>query len=174
MKSSNVTLRVALGRFALSFVALSGSALIFSPVEVAAQTAAGTLSGQVSNAATDALLQGALVEIPSLGVQALTNNIGEYVLNGVPAGSHELVVRYTGLDPQRQTVNVVGGQRKAVNFDLTSQVYQLEQFTVSGEREGNAASITRQRNSPNVRHVVALDALGNCRGSREILTTKAT
>jgi len=161
MKSSNVTLRVALGRFALSFVALSGSALIFSPVEVAAQTAAGTLSGQVSNAATDALLQGALVEIPSLGVQALTNNIGEYVLNGVPAGSHELVVRYTGLDPQRQTVNVVGGQRKAVNFDLTSQVYQLEQFTVSGEREGNAASITRQRNSPNVRHVVALDALGN-------------
>lgn len=160
MKISNLTLQICLGRFGLSVAAFSGSAFIFTPVQVLAQTAAGTLSGQVSNDATDALLQGALVEVPSLGLQALTNNIGEYVLS-VPAGSHEVVVRYTGLDPQRRTVTVASGQRASLNFDLTSQVYQLEQFTVTGEREGNAASITRQRNAANVRHVVALDALGN-------------
>lgn len=127
----------------------------------AAADATGGVTGVVSNTATGNLLEGARVEIPALGLSVLTDNTGRYVLSGVPAGSHELVVAYTGLDSARQAVTVAGGQRAVRNFDLTTAIYQLQEFRVTGEREGSAASITRQRNSPNVRNVVALDAFGN-------------
>ena len=161
MKLSNLTLRVCLGRFAFSVAAVSGSALFFAPVNTVAQTAAGALSGSVSNNATGNLLEGAKVEIPAIGVSALTDNTGRFVLSSVLAGTHELVVSYLGLDDQRRSVTVTSGQRSVQNFDLSSQVYQLGEFRVSGEREGNALALTAQRNAENIKNVVALDAYGN-------------
>lgn len=123
--------------------------------------ATGVITGTVSNSATGNLLQGAKVELPALGLSTLTDPTGRYTLSGVPAGPHDLVATYTGLDALRQPAAVVDGQRATQNFVLTTSIYQLQEFRVSGEREGSAASITRQRNAPNVKSVVALDALGN-------------
>jgi TonB-dependent receptor len=53
----------------------------------------------------------------------------------------------------------------SANFDLGSDVYRLEQFNVTGEREGNAAALTAQRNADSVKSVVALDAYGNLSNS---------
>src|SRR5688500_3345224 len=162
MQLATLTLRRWARRLSLLLTTASVSVYFLSaPSALAAQATAGTLAGQVSNAATGALLQGAIVEIPTLNLQVLTNNIGEYVLHNVPPGQHEVVVRYTGLDPSRQTVTVAAGQRVPASFDLSADIYRLEAFTVTSEREGNAASITRQRNAPNVKNVVALDAFGN-------------
>lgn len=152
-----ILLRVALATF-LPLVPLT--------LPLAAQTAApsagdAVVTGNVSNAGTGNLLEGARVEIPSLGVVAYTDNTGRYVITGVPAGSHEVVATYTGLDPVRATVTTSQGQRSVHNFDLTTGIYQLEAFTVAGEREGNAAAITAQRNAPNVKNIVAIDAYGN-------------
>ncbi|MDO8542364.1 MAG: TonB-dependent receptor [Opitutaceae bacterium] len=121
----------------------------------------GSISGQVGNAGTGNLLEGARVGVPQLGVTTLTDNTGRYTLQGVPPGSHELVVSYTGLDPQRVSVVINAGERATRNFDLSSGIYQLSEFTVTGEREGSAAAITAQRNAPNVKNVVAIDAYGN-------------
>lgn len=127
----------------------------------AADAGAGALSGTVSNTATGNLLEGARVEVPQLGLFTLTDGTGRYTLSGVPPGAHEVVVSYTGLDTLRRQLAFTAGQRVVQDFDLTTGIYQLQEFKVTGEREGNAASITRQRNSPNVRNVVALDAFGN-------------
>ena len=134
-------------------------AMCSSLAVVAAETA--TISGTVSNAATRNLLEGVKVEAPRLGRSVLTDNTGRFVLGGVPAGDVELVVTYLGLDAQRQTLNVAAGQRVVRNFDLSAQIYQLGEFRVTGEREGNALALTAQRNSDNVKNVVALDAYGN-------------
>ena len=133
---------------------------LLSPVAHAADAGA-TLTGTVSNTATGNLLQGARVEVPKLGLVALADNTGRYVLAGVPAGTHEVVVSYTGLDAARQRVTVSGGQRVQQNFDLTTGIYQLQEFKVTGEREGAAAAITAQRNADNVKNVVAMDTFGN-------------
>ena len=122
---------------------------------------AGTVTGTISNAATRNLLEGARVEVPRLGLSALTDGTGRYVLTDVPDGTHELVASYLGLDPARATVTVAGAVAATRSFDLTAAIYRLDTFTVTGEREGNAAALTAQRNAPNVKNVVALDAYGN-------------
>ncbi|WP_158277466.1 TonB-dependent receptor [Opitutus sp. ER46] len=121
---------------------------------------AASLSGTVSNAATRRFLEGARVDVPALGLSAITDQTGNYLLLDLPAGTHQVVASYTGLDPIHATVAVGGSDRAVHNFDLTAEVYRLEEFRVSGEREGNAASITRQRTADNVKSVVALDAFG--------------
>ncbi len=121
----------------------------------------GTLAGYVSNSGTRDRLQGAQVELPALGRTALTDFEGAYTFFEVPAGNYDVVVSYAGLDTQRVSVLVTAGARATLNFDLTTEIYKLTDFVVSTEREGNAASITRQRNADNVKNVVALDAFGN-------------
>ncbi len=142
-------------RWLLVLIALAAGS--FLP---AAETG-GTLSGNVSNAGTGNLLEGARVEVPTLGLTALTDNTGRYVLTGVPAGTQEVVATYLGLDPVRAQVVVTAGQTTTRSFDLTTGIYKLDAFTVTGEREGNAAAITAQRNATNVKNVVAIDAYGN-------------
>jgi len=139
----------------LCFVA---TVLLSEPAARAAET--GVISGSVSNSATGNMLEGARVELPQLGVRVLTDNSGRYTLSGVPAGTHEMVVTYIGLDSVRQTVNVGAGQSAVRSFDLTTGIYKLESFKVTGEREGNAAMITEKRNADNVKDVIAMDSFG--------------
>ncbi len=120
-----------------------------------------TITGNVSNVATRNLLEGAKVALPQLGLSALTDNTGRFVLTGVPEGTHEIVASYLGLDDARAQVTVVAGQRVARDFDLTSGIYTLEAFKVTGEREGDALAITAQRNADNVKNIVAMDSFGN-------------
>ncbi|MES2692228.1 MAG: TonB-dependent receptor [Verrucomicrobiota bacterium] len=136
--------------------------LLANAISIArAADANSTVIGHVSNAATKNFLAGAQVEIPGLGLSVLTDQGGRYVLTGVPAGTHQLVATYTGLDAGKATLTVTAGQPAAQNFDLTTSIYQLQAFTVGGEREGFAAAITSQRNAINVKNVVAIDAYGN-------------
>ena len=135
--------------------------LPFGTAVEAAEAGSAVISGNVNNTATGNLLPGARVEIPTLGLSALADSTGRYVLSGVPAGTHEIVASYTGLDSLRRTVSVSTGQRVAQNFDLTTAIYQLAEFKVTGEREGGAAAITAQRIADNVKNVVAMDSFGN-------------
>jgi TonB-dependent receptor len=126
-----------------------------------AALAAGAVAGAVSNAATRNLLEGARVEIPALGLGTLTDAGGRYTLAPVPAGAHEIVVSYLGLDAQRAAVTVPPDGRVTRDFDLTAAIYRLAEFRVVGEREGDAAAITAQRLSTNLRQIAATDSLGN-------------
>src|SRR5687768_12462463 len=148
VESSRVLHRLlafSIGLFALVFI---------TPFARAADV--GTVTGAVSNTATGNMLEGARVEIPSLGVSALTDGTGRYIFSNVPPGTHEVVVTYIGLDTMRGQVEVSGGQRAVRDFDLTSSIYKLEAFKVTGEREGNAAMLTEKRNADNVKDVIAM------------------
>jgi TonB-dependent receptor len=149
----------------LILLALSlGAAPLAAQSSTASSTVAvgaSTLTGSVTNLATGDGLVGALVEIPSLGRSVLVDGTGRYVITDVPAGEHELVVSYAGLDTARARVRIDAGLRTSQDFELTSGIYTLEPYRVAGEREGNAAAITQQRNSPSLRNVTAMDTYGN-------------
>ncbi|MBL9201658.1 MAG: TonB-dependent receptor [Opitutaceae bacterium] len=120
----------------------------------------GVVSGVVSNTQTRNTLEGARVELPKLGLSTLTDGTGRYSFSGVPAGAHEIAVTYIGLDRQAGVVNVAAGQRALRDFELTSGIYKLDAFKVTGEREGNAAMITEKRNADNVKDIIAMDSFG--------------
>ena len=147
----------------LQHAAIAVSIFIVSalPSLQAAASSKNSISGSLSNAATRDLLVGAKVELPESGLSALTDETGRFVINDVPDGTHKIVASYTGLDPVTRTVTVSSGQRAVSDFDLTTSVYQLATFVVSGEREGMAAAITAQRNADNVKNVVSMDFYGN-------------
>ncbi len=147
-------------RFCVSaFVAL----LILSsalPLIASAQTRHGEIQGVVSNLGTSKYLVGAEVEIPELNMKEVTGESGEFRFHSVPYGTYILVTRYSGLETERTSVTVESETPMQAPVQLTSDVYKLETYVVTGEREGNAAAITRQRQSVNLRTALSLDALG--------------
>jgi iron complex outermembrane receptor protein len=138
----------------LAFLAVLAASLIAQPSDV------GAISGRVVNAATGAYLEGAEVSLGSRP-PVLTDRNGAFVLEGVGAGSHRLKVFYTGLDVANPVAEVRPGQTATIEVALTSAVLQLAAFTVSADREGEAASLTRQRTAANVVNVVSTDAFGS-------------
>jgi iron complex outermembrane recepter protein len=145
-------------------LAIAGSLALAATASAAQAPAAagtGSISGWVSNQATRDLLHGATVELPGLNRTTRTDDTGSYLFRGLPAGVHEIVATYTGLNPLRATVTVPPDVVTRQNFELTSEIYQLGAFTVSAEREGGAAAITMQQNADNVINVVAMDSYGD-------------
>jgi len=137
--------------------------LAFALMGHAAMQAAdtGRITGQVRNAATGQFLQGAEIALTSGSASVLTARDGTFILTSVPSGSQSVRASYTGLDAQTVSVDVMEGGTARLEIALTSSVYTLDTFTVAGVREGNAASITQQRNADGVMNVVAMDAFGN-------------
>lgn len=121
-----------------------------APASPAATRGTGSVVGFVSNAAMKLNLEGAIVTVAQFGITAQTDNSGRFVLTGLPPGTHTVQVSYTGLDPSTFQATVAEGQRTTRDIELTSGIYKLDAFKVTGEREGNALALTMQRNADNV------------------------
>lgn len=120
----------------------------------------GQVSGRIRNLATGDFLRSAVVKIEGTTLSTLSDFSGAFSIT-LPPGTHHLLVSYTGLDPVRVPVTVAAGEIVTRPIDLTSSVYTLQAFHVTGEREGNALAIQMQRLAPNLKTVVATDAYGN-------------
>ena len=121
----------------------------------------GSISGTVANVATGAYLEGAQVVLAPGGLSTLSSATGEFLLPQVPPGTYEMAITYAGLDRKTIPVALAPNARVTANVLLSSEIYHLDRFVVSGEREGNAAAITQQRNAENIKTVMASDAFGN-------------
>src|SRR5262249_3119851 len=120
-----------------------------------------SISGAVSSSKTGNMLQGATIEIPGLNRQAVSDSGGRFTLAGLPAGPLEVVVSYPGFKDERRTVTAGNDARRVLAFELsTADVVVLEAFMVGSEREGNALALSSQRNAPNFKNVVSMDAFG--------------
>lgn len=153
--------------FARLCLALASCFLMLWSVQ-AQTTGGGTVEGRVLNVATGRYLSNARVTIEGTNLEAITNEFGNFRINGVPAGSARVRAAYSGLDAKVETVTVSAGQTAAVNFDLTSterygETIKLDTFTVASQREfeGNALATNEQRFAPNVKVVMAADAFGD-------------
>jgi iron complex outermembrane receptor protein len=142
----------------IALAAIGASTLPITAADNVATSSTGVVSGIVTNKTTGNGLIGARVEVPALNISVLVDQTGRYVLN-VPPGTHELVATYTGLDAERKTVTVGGGQPATHDFVLGSAVFMLDAFKVASQKEGLSAAITQQRNADNLKSVSSMDAL---------------
>ncbi|MDO8544755.1 MAG: TonB-dependent receptor [Opitutaceae bacterium] len=120
----------------------------------------GSVSGLISNQATGDLLPGALVVVEGTSISTTTERGGGYTLS-LPEGTHTLIVSYSGLDAARIPVTVTAGQAAVRDVQLTSGIYKMDAFAVTGVREGNALAIQTQRHAENPKWVAATDTFGN-------------
>ena len=120
----------------------------------------GTVRGTISNQATGDLLPGALITVEGTGATATAERGGTFSI-AVPEGTHTLVVGFSGLDQARVTVTVPPGQTVTQDVQLSSGIYRMDAFNVSGVREGSALAIQTQRMSENPKWVAATDTFGN-------------
>ncbi|MBE7537919.1 MAG: TonB-dependent receptor [Opitutaceae bacterium] len=150
---------VARLRLLLLFVVSFGSLLLALPSAVAQVVAYGTISGEVRREGTGAFLEGAEVDIVGTNLHTLTSRAGKFQLTSVPLGPQVLRISYSGLDEVR--VKVDANDRTPIVVRMDSKVYDLEAMTITTVKEGNAASLVRQRTAANIQNVVSMDAFGN-------------
>jgi iron complex outermembrane recepter protein len=144
---------VRLLRFVLSlFVAL------LTALSAAAQT--GRITGAVTSQSTGNALQGAVVTLSS-GRSVLTDSSGHFLFSDVPAGTVKVTASYSGFKDQTvEAALTTGGAQNIAIVLPSSDVLTLAPFTVESMKEGQALSITEQRNAGNIKTVVALDEWG--------------
>ena len=149
------------------------------PVGASAQ-GTGILEGRVFNAATNSALANARVSVTGLEREVLTDESGAYRITGVGAGEHTVNVAYLGMQSQTAVVTVAAETVVQRDFELrfpgagrTSATDEttvvLEEFNVvtNSEMSAQAIAMNEQRNSANIKNVVAMDEYGD-RGDENV------
>jgi len=129
---------IRVGRFLVALVAL-----LLGATQVQAQT--GTIVGRVVDGSTQQPLSGVQVSIGNRG--ALSQNTGNYVIVGVPAGTQTVRATMIGYADGSETVTVTSGGTVTVNFELTPQAVGLAEIVVTAygrERAGNITGSVKQ------------------------------
>ncbi len=100
-----------------------------------AQTAALTLTGTVTDAATGEPLVGANVFIAVSMIGTTTDRNGQYRLERVPPGAHRLYVSILGFEPGIRDVLLREDGATVFDFEMTATVLELEGVVVEGKRD---------------------------------------
>ncbi len=96
----------------------------------AAQT--GTVTGQVTDAASGRPLESAQVYIEGTSLGTLTNSTGRYLFVNAPVGEYTVIAELVGYRSVSETVTVTAGQSSTVDFGLSVTAIQLDQIVVTG------------------------------------------
>lgn len=93
----------------------------------------GSIRGQVVAQATLRPLSGVQVVVTGTSRGVLTDERGQFLLVGVPAGSHDLRVQHLGYGSVGRTIRVVGNGAVEANFELSERAIALDGIVVTGQ-----------------------------------------
>ncbi|NLX28307.1 MAG: TonB-dependent receptor [Bacteroidales bacterium] len=110
------------------------------------------LSGKVADSQTREAILYANVVVRPLMVGTSTNDKGEFVLRGLPAGRYQLVVTYIGYEEAVREVTLEGDQR--LSIALRGQSLGLDEVVVTAENIKSGTTSSRIR-SEAISHVQA-------------------
>ena len=116
----------------------------------------GRVEGQVAGD-DGGYLEGALVRLPELKLEAVTSADGSYAIGSVPAGSHEVTVSYIGYPLRSARVDVRDGETARLEFAFS----EIEEVVVYGEQTASTASaLNQQRAADGIVSVVSATDIG--------------
>jgi len=125
---------------------------------VTATAQAATIEGRVTDAENIAALEGAIVRIDELGLEAVTGRDGVYRFRDVPAGAYSLSVQYIGAQPVSQSVNVGATDAAVQDFALGGQ--GADRIIVLGQRGSLYSALNQKRTADILSDVLSSDAIG--------------
>jgi TonB-linked SusC/RagA family outer membrane protein len=104
--------------------------VLLTPLSAWAQQR-GTVTGRVTDRATNAPLIGAQIVVAGTTLGALTNQDGRFAIAQVPAGQHEVRVTIIGYKGAGEQVTVAAGATATVDFQLTQTAVEIEGVVVT-------------------------------------------
>lgn len=108
--------------------------LVLVPGRIRAQET-GTVQGVVTIAATGEPAAGARVVVPRFGLFTTADETGRYVLERVPAGTHEILAQRGSLQSGRIQVEVLAHSTVTLELQVVES-FMLEQITVTASASG--------------------------------------
>ena len=91
-----------------------------------------TLSGTISEAASNETMIGVTIAFPALKTGVTTNEYGFYSIT-LPAGEYDVVVSYLGFQDIRETISLNSNIKR--DFELTEKAEELEEVVVTDDAE---------------------------------------
>jgi iron complex outermembrane receptor protein len=143
--------------------------LLFSSPLAAQSANTGGIEGRALDASNGAYLGNVVISIEGSARETLTDENGYFRFSAVPAGRVNLRAAYIGLDGKSTSILVEPGRVSELNFELVrsgvqladakDETVKLESYTVIEDRERSAQTLAlnQQRQSPNIKNVVAYD-----------------
>jgi TonB-dependent receptor len=123
-----------------------------------AQTGIGLLSGSVVDSQGGAL-QGAKVEVNPGAALTLSDAQGQFTLNGLSAGDHDVTVSYAGFAPYTKKVTVIAGQVVLLEASLSVASNKQDVQVYAGREGGEIEAINRTFNADNIINVLPADVI---------------
>lgn len=92
----------------------------------------GAVTGRVVAAESGEPLSNVQISLPALEIGTLTNEQGQFRIEDVPTGQHEVRAQRLGYATATRTVDVAEGQVTEVNFRLEQRAISMEGLVVTG------------------------------------------
>lgn len=119
----------------------------------------GRVAGQVKDSLNNIFLMGVLVSSDNGKIKTVTDRNGNYSLT-LPAGQQEIIFSYLGYASVTKSVNIASGATEMLDIDFSQTSVQMEEMVVKGEAVGQARALNQQKTAPNLKNIVASDAIG--------------
>ncbi|MFM7752296.1 MAG: carboxypeptidase regulatory-like domain-containing protein, partial [Opitutaceae bacterium] len=129
------------------------------------------MQGRVFNPASREYVGNAEVRLGGTDRVVFTESDGTFTFPGVAAGPVSITVNFSGYTPASESFTVAAGQVAVREINLTSAAasapttkdgkVQLQAFSVSSEREGNAKAVQAQRRNMDITTSVSSDVFGD-------------
>lgn len=104
-------------------------------INISAQNPVVSIYGKVKDAGTLSPLENVNVILLQASNGSITDNMGVFRITGIQPGTYTIQASMTGYKTERKRVNVTRETNAEINFDLHSQIYQLDSVKITAEKE---------------------------------------
>ena len=104
--------------------------LLLLPTTLYAQNR-GAVSGTVYDAETDTTLPGTHVYLANTTIGDITNPNGFFNIQGVQAGTYQIIVTIIGYKPLKQPIEISPGNTTQLTLKMEKDVYQVGEITIT-------------------------------------------
>ncbi|MEO1450697.1 MAG: carboxypeptidase-like regulatory domain-containing protein, partial [Bacteroidota bacterium] len=119
----------------------------------------GVIKGLIVDTETQAPLLGASLYIESLRIGALADVNGQFVLNGIPAGTHTLRVNFLSYAEQKIPVILEAGEVAEITIEMKPEALQGEAVVITAQAFGQLQAINQQLGLDAIANVVSADRI---------------
>jgi len=119
----------------------------------------GRISGRVTDAQTGEALPSANVFIEGTSIGVSTDRFGNYRVDKVPVGTHNLKSSYIGYEIFSTEVEVQANRTLNLDIQLQISAVETEDIVVEGLRQGQVKALNQQMSAENIKNLISREEM---------------